>query len=367
MRSSAPGGRRIPFVLSSPHSGSYYPAELQSLSRLDEHMLRLSEDSYVDEIFGGAAALGAPLLKAVYSRAYVDAEPRAVRARSRHVRRSPAGSCQQPVGAGRDRLRHGRAGSRARHRDLSRQAQICRGPEAHRADLFPLSPGARNPARGNPRPVRPSGADRLPFHAVERLRGARIERASRTSCSATASARAAAGALADRRRPCCARWATGWCAIIPMPAASSPSNTAGPPTASMRCRSRSTAADLYGRAHARPARPAFDRLARDMTTLIAQAGRSQSQVEIPRQDGTTAGSPRSPSKPTAFPGLSGWPGLDFGRKKSHSAWRNGSSLGRKRPRRATGPAGTSRPRRPNMRGACRKINDNFIHRRCNTS
>lgn len=69
----SPAGRRIPFVLSSPHSGTYYPAELHSLSRLDEHMLRLSEDSYVDEIFGRAAGLGAPLLKAVYSRAYVDA------------------------------------------------------------------------------------------------------------------------------------------------------------------------------------------------------------------------------------------------------------------------------------------------------
>jgi N-formylglutamate amidohydrolase len=67
-----PHGGRIPFVLSSPHSGAYYPAELQSQSRLDEHMLRLSEDSYVDELFSDATALGAPLLRAVYSRAYVD-------------------------------------------------------------------------------------------------------------------------------------------------------------------------------------------------------------------------------------------------------------------------------------------------------
>ena len=63
---------RIPFVLSSPHSGSYYPSELLAQSRLNEHMLRLSEDSYVDELFGDAPALGAPLLKAVYSRAHVD-------------------------------------------------------------------------------------------------------------------------------------------------------------------------------------------------------------------------------------------------------------------------------------------------------
>ena len=68
----APSVPRIPFVLSSPHSGSYYPAELLAQSRLSEHMLRLSEDSYVDELFGDAPALGAPLLKAVYSRAHVD-------------------------------------------------------------------------------------------------------------------------------------------------------------------------------------------------------------------------------------------------------------------------------------------------------
>ncbi|HKJ74130.1 MAG TPA: N-formylglutamate amidohydrolase [Alphaproteobacteria bacterium] len=68
----APQGAPIPFVLSSPHSGSYYPDELLAQSRLDQRMLRLSEDSYVDEIFGLAPTLGAPLLKAVYSRAYVD-------------------------------------------------------------------------------------------------------------------------------------------------------------------------------------------------------------------------------------------------------------------------------------------------------
>jgi N-formylglutamate amidohydrolase len=68
----APAGPLIPFVLSSPHSGGHYPAELLAKSRLDDHTLRLSEDSYVDELFGGAPALGATLLKAVYSRAYVD-------------------------------------------------------------------------------------------------------------------------------------------------------------------------------------------------------------------------------------------------------------------------------------------------------
>ena len=61
-----------PLVLASPHSGSTYPADLIAASRLDPLSLRRSEDSYVDEIFGGAPALGAPLLKARFARAYLD-------------------------------------------------------------------------------------------------------------------------------------------------------------------------------------------------------------------------------------------------------------------------------------------------------
>jgi N-formylglutamate amidohydrolase len=68
----APAARTLPLVLASPHSGSDYPAEFVAASRLDALALRQSEDSYVDELFGAAPQLGAPLLSARFPRAYLD-------------------------------------------------------------------------------------------------------------------------------------------------------------------------------------------------------------------------------------------------------------------------------------------------------
>jgi N-formylglutamate amidohydrolase len=68
----APPEQTLPLVFASPHSGAEYPAEFLALSRLDPLTLRRSEDSYVDEIFGCAAELGAPLLRARFPRAYLD-------------------------------------------------------------------------------------------------------------------------------------------------------------------------------------------------------------------------------------------------------------------------------------------------------
>jgi len=62
----------LPIVLASPHSGRHYPPDFVAASRLSGTALRLSEDAYVDEIFGGAVALGAPLIAATFPRAYVD-------------------------------------------------------------------------------------------------------------------------------------------------------------------------------------------------------------------------------------------------------------------------------------------------------
>src|SRR5260370_24548934 len=59
----APAEQRLPLVLASPHSGIDYPAAFLAVSRLDPVTLRRSEDSYVDEIFGAAAPLGAPPLR----------------------------------------------------------------------------------------------------------------------------------------------------------------------------------------------------------------------------------------------------------------------------------------------------------------
>ncbi len=68
----APDSQTLPLVLASPHSGTTYPPEFLAASRLDPISLRRSEDSYVDEIFGAAPVLGAPLIKARFARAYLD-------------------------------------------------------------------------------------------------------------------------------------------------------------------------------------------------------------------------------------------------------------------------------------------------------
>jgi N-formylglutamate amidohydrolase len=67
-----PAVRTLPLVLASPHSGSEYPADFIAASRLDPLSLRRSEDSFVDELFAAAPGLGAPLLAARFPRAYLD-------------------------------------------------------------------------------------------------------------------------------------------------------------------------------------------------------------------------------------------------------------------------------------------------------
>ena len=61
-----------PLIFDSPHSGSRYPRRFLSLSRLDALALRRSEDAFVDELFLPCVALGAPLLRARFPRAFLD-------------------------------------------------------------------------------------------------------------------------------------------------------------------------------------------------------------------------------------------------------------------------------------------------------
>jgi N-formylglutamate amidohydrolase len=68
----APAEQSLPFVFSSPHSGTRYPASFLAQSRLDAVAIRRSEDSFVDELFAAAPRLGAPLLRALFPRAYLD-------------------------------------------------------------------------------------------------------------------------------------------------------------------------------------------------------------------------------------------------------------------------------------------------------
>ena len=69
----APPVQTLPLVLASPHSGTSYPPDFLASSRLDAFSLRKSEDSFVDEIFMAAPRLGAPLIRALFPRAFLDA------------------------------------------------------------------------------------------------------------------------------------------------------------------------------------------------------------------------------------------------------------------------------------------------------
>ncbi len=67
-----PARRTAPFVFASPHSGRLYPSSFVAASRLGPIGLRRSEDAFVDELFMGAIACGAPLIAARFPRAYLD-------------------------------------------------------------------------------------------------------------------------------------------------------------------------------------------------------------------------------------------------------------------------------------------------------
>lgn len=67
-----PAHLRAPAVFASPHSGQHYPDTLFRDSRLKRDQLRRAEDSFVDEIFAAAPALGVPLLSATHARIWLD-------------------------------------------------------------------------------------------------------------------------------------------------------------------------------------------------------------------------------------------------------------------------------------------------------
>lgn len=67
-----PAAVAAPLVFSSPHSGSVYPDAFIKSSRLKPAQLRRSEDCFVDELFRGVTALGAPMIAARFPRAYLD-------------------------------------------------------------------------------------------------------------------------------------------------------------------------------------------------------------------------------------------------------------------------------------------------------
>ena len=158
----------MPFVFASPHSGRTYPDSFVAMSRLGPTSLRRSEDAFVDELFSGAVALGAPMIAARFPRAYLDAN------------RAPAeidtamfdGTLPVAVDAPSPRVTAG----------LGVIPRIVRdGAEIYRAKLSPreaeerltqtlsaLSRRAGAADRGDARDFRRCRRDRLPFDAVGR-------------------------------------------------------------------------------------------------------------------------------------------------------------------------------------------------------
>ncbi len=67
-----PQRQSVPLVFASPHSGRVYPEDFVAAAALDPVALRRSEDSFVDELFADAPQFGAPLVKALFPRAFID-------------------------------------------------------------------------------------------------------------------------------------------------------------------------------------------------------------------------------------------------------------------------------------------------------
>ena len=72
LTSSHGNGSPSKWLITSPHSGHYYPRDFILKSKLDSQQLRLSEDMHIDALLADAPQAGAGLLSATYPRAYVD-------------------------------------------------------------------------------------------------------------------------------------------------------------------------------------------------------------------------------------------------------------------------------------------------------
>ena len=125
-------------------------------------------------------------------------QPRALRARSRHVRGPAAAAAQSPHDPGRGGPGHDSAGGGQRRGDLSRPRAVQRDRAAAGNLLAALSCGAVEPGRADLCPVRRRAADRCPFHAVLGL-GPRPARARQRRHRAGRQSRRGLRAAPDRR------------------------------------------------------------------------------------------------------------------------------------------------------------------------
>jgi N-formylglutamate amidohydrolase len=67
-----PAQWRAPIIFNSPHSGSRYPNEFLSASRIDLPTLRRSEDSFMDELITDLSGRGFAVVRVHFPRSYVD-------------------------------------------------------------------------------------------------------------------------------------------------------------------------------------------------------------------------------------------------------------------------------------------------------
>src|SRR5215813_9436675 len=67
-----PAEWRAPIIFNSPHSGSSYPNEFLTASRIDLPTLRRSEDSFMDELIGDLGDRGFAVIRVHFPRSYVD-------------------------------------------------------------------------------------------------------------------------------------------------------------------------------------------------------------------------------------------------------------------------------------------------------
>ncbi|MBT3361288.1 MAG: N-formylglutamate amidohydrolase [Rhodospirillales bacterium] len=67
---SGPVNGTVPVIFDSPHSGIEYPDDFDY--SVAEDILRMGEDTYIEELYGAAPDLGAGFLQAHFPRSYVD-------------------------------------------------------------------------------------------------------------------------------------------------------------------------------------------------------------------------------------------------------------------------------------------------------
>ena len=264
-RSTCRRSRPSPSSSTPRIAGASIRRDFLAATCLDKSEIRRSEDLLVDRLFAPVVRLGAPLMSAVYPRAYLD------------VNREPyeldpkmfAG--RLPTYANVRSLRVA-GGLGTIPRVVSDAANIYKGPLPVEEGLARIERIYR-PYHDTLRRLLAQThvafglAILIDCHSMpSNIRGGPSARPARFRARRPLRRELHAGADRLRRRRRCSGSATRSAATSPMPAASSPSITDGRRAACMRCRSRSTAALYMDEYRLEPHR-GFERLSADLGAL----------------------------------------------------------------------------------------------------